>query len=356
MDHSVNPPIRNKKLTRVLCIDGGGIRGILPGQVLVALENKLRYKSGNPEAQIADYFDFVSGTSTGGILTCALVTPDPQNPTRPLYSASDAVKIYLEHGSEIFDVPTWHKIRTGDGIFEEKYPREPIESVLKKYFGDTLLSDLLRPCLISSYDVRRSKPHFFTQHKAQEMRESGNMGYDFYVRDVARATSAAPTFFEAANIRSMSDVEYPLVDGGVFANNPTLCAYSSVRQIDFEAEKKFPAAAEMLVFSLGTGASQKSYDFESVEKWGTVQWIRPIITIMMDGVAKTVHYQLMQIFDAVGKPDQYVRIDPIIGDAKYDMDNAEEENLNHLREAGIETAEKYDWELEQLAEKLIANE
>jgi patatin-like phospholipase/acyl hydrolase len=65
-----------QKMTRILSIDGGGIRGIIPGQILVILEEKLKAKTGNENARIADYFDLIAGTSTGGILTCAYLTPD----------------------------------------------------------------------------------------------------------------------------------------------------------------------------------------------------------------------------------------------------------------------------------------
>ncbi|MGF1534671.1 MAG: patatin-like phospholipase family protein [Bernardetiaceae bacterium] len=347
------PTQKNTRLTRILSLDGGGIRGILPGQVLVSLEKKLQQKSGDPTVRVADYFDFFAGTSTGGILTCALLAPDTQSPPRSRYSAADAVDIYLEHGSEIFSIPFWHKVRTGKGVFEEKFPHEALERTLHKYFGDLRLSELLRPCLISAYDVQRGKPHFFNQYKAVESVRQGNLGYDFYVRDVARATSAAPTYFEVSLVRSLSGVDYPLIDGGVFANNPTLCAYSSARQISFGSRKQLPAAAEMLILSIGTGATNKSYAFDSVKKWGMVEWIRPVIDVMMDGVAKTVDYQLRQIYDAVERPQQYLRIDPTLGDATPDMDNATPRNLNALRSAGIETAEKYDWELEQFADRLI---
>ncbi|MCB0397703.1 MAG: patatin-like phospholipase family protein, partial [Flavobacteriales bacterium] len=69
-------------MIRILSIDGGGIRGILPGQILVALEKKLQIKSKNEKARIADYFDLIAGTSTGGILTCALLAPDTIDPSR----------------------------------------------------------------------------------------------------------------------------------------------------------------------------------------------------------------------------------------------------------------------------------
>lgn len=344
----------NRKLTRILCIDGGGIKGILPGKVLVALEQKLRYKT-NQDVKVAEYFDFVAGTSTGGILTCALLTPDQRNPKRPEYSAEEAVDLYLKNGGKIFDIPTFHKVRTGDGLFDEKYPEAPIEAILEEYFRDTKLSELIRPCLISSYDMKRGQPHFFTQHDAIKSVQAGNRGKDYYVRDVSRATSAAPTYFEAADIQSLSDVSYPLIDGGIFANNPTLCAYAEARKLSFGVDKMKPSAKEMLIFSIGTGGTDKSYEFKDVKNWGVIQWIKPLINVMMDGVAKTVDYQLKAIFDAVDAPKQYIRINPILGDANSDMDDAAEKNLKALAAAGTETAELNDKVLDQLADMLIEN-
>ena len=71
------------KYTRILSLDGGGIRGIIAAQVVVSIESKLQQKSGNPDARIADYFDLIAGTSAGGVLTCIYLCPDAQNPSRP---------------------------------------------------------------------------------------------------------------------------------------------------------------------------------------------------------------------------------------------------------------------------------
>ncbi len=68
-----------QKLTRILSIDGGGIRGIIPGQILVILEEKLKKATANENARIADYFDLIAGTSTGGILACAYLCPDQKD-------------------------------------------------------------------------------------------------------------------------------------------------------------------------------------------------------------------------------------------------------------------------------------
>ena len=86
----------NKKLTRILSIDGGGIRGILPGQVLVSLEEKLKKLDKNKDAKIADYFDLIAGTSTGGILSCMYLTPTDEKNKRPKFSAKKAVELYLD--------------------------------------------------------------------------------------------------------------------------------------------------------------------------------------------------------------------------------------------------------------------
>src|SRR5207249_9528820 len=90
-------------MMRILSIDGGGIRGIIPGQVLVALEAKIQEVTGDPNKRIADVFDMIAGTSTGGILTCLYLCPG-QNGNRPRFSATDAVNLYLQNGDDIFDV------------------------------------------------------------------------------------------------------------------------------------------------------------------------------------------------------------------------------------------------------------
>src|SRR5512136_361904 len=111
---------------RILSIDGGGIRGIIPGQILALLEDKLQKRTGNPEARIADFFDFIAGTSTGGILTCIYLCPDPQNPARPRFTAQEAVEFYLQRGKKIFSRTLWQKIRSLWGIIDEKYSAEPL--------------------------------------------------------------------------------------------------------------------------------------------------------------------------------------------------------------------------------------
>ncbi len=334
---------KTKKLKRILSIDGGGIRGIIPGQILVVLEEKLKQASGNENARIADYFDLVAGTSTGGILTCAYLCPDQQDPGRPKYTAPEVVDLYLERGDEIFNIPFRHKLRTAGGILDEKYPTDELEDALNDYFGETKLSELLKPCLISSYDIKRRQGHFFTQHDALQ-----NEGWDFLVKDVARATSAAPTYFECSKVKSLTKINYPLIDGGVFVNNPTLCAYAEVHT-EYSC-----TAVEMAILSLGTGYEKKAYDYNQAKDWGMIGWIKPLISIMMSGVSEVVDYQLRQIYSAVKAPAQYLRINtefPI--NVSSDMDDASQDNLNALKELGTETAQKFDKKLDDFVKLLI---
>lgn len=334
---------QEKKLTRVLSIDGGGIRGIIPGQVLVSFEKKLQDRSGNSKARIADYFDIIAGTSTGGILTCAYLKPDSLDASRPHFNAQEVVDLYLERGDEIFNIPVKHKIKSMGGLNDEKYPIEQFEDALNDYFGETKLSELLKPCLITSYDIKRRQGHFFTSHDAKV-----DPGWDYLVREVARATSAAPTYFECAKVKSLTNITYPLIDGGVFVNNPALCAYA-------EVHKKFNATAkEMVILSLGTGFSKKEYDYNSAKNWGLASWVQPLIDIMMSGVADVVDYQLQQIYHAVGAPEQYLRINQVLpSDINSDMDDASRVNLLALKELGTEIAQTRSDELDRFIDYLI---
>lgn len=332
-----------QKLTRILSIDGGGIRGIIPGQILVTLEEKLKKATANENARIADYFDLIAGTSTGGILACAYLCPDQKDPLRPKFTAEEVVNLYLERGDEIFNVPLKHKIITAGGTIDEKYPSEELEDALNDYFGETKLSQLLKPCLISSYDIKRRQGHFFTQHDAIKKE-----GWDYFVKDVARATSAAPTYFECSKVKSLTNINYPLIDGGVFVNNPALCAYAEVHN-EYEV-----TARDMAILSLGTGYEKQAYNYNQAKDWGMLGWIKPLISIMMSGVSEVVDYQLRQIYSAVKAPGQYLRINtefPI--NVNSDMDDASQGNLNALKELGTETAQIFDNQLDEFVKLLV---
>lgn len=338
------------KKIKILSIDGGGIRGILPGVILDRLESKLQEKSGKADMRLADVFDFMAGTSTGGILTLAYLAPGNKN--RPKLSAADAVNIYLEKGDVIFSTGLWQRIRSGAGLTDEKYHAAELEKALDETFGSTMLSELLKPCLISAYDIGNGKPHFFKQHKSE------NAIYNFRVKDVARATSAAPTYFEAANAKNELDTVFALVDGGVYANNPALAAYSEVRTMDYYGNGDLPTASDMLIVSLGTGSTSNKYNYAEARNWGAIKWIRPVIEIMMSGNSRTVHYYLNQIYNSLDDESDkkdYYRLEPELLKADTEMDNASQENMKKLKDDALNylCVDKNDRQLDEIAAKLL---
>lgn len=334
-------------MKKILAIDGGGIRGIVPGQVLIALEQKLQAKSGNPDARLADFFDFFAGTSTGGILSSLYLCPAADNPGKARFSAQQAVNLYVENGGKIFSASTWKRLESGNGILDEKYDAAELEKALRSYLGDLRLSQLRRPCIVPAYDIQNRRAHFFAQHNPALQ----GPGYDFLVRDVCRATSAAPTYFETALVKSLTNEAYALVDGGVFANNPALSAYSEVRNAQGN-----PTAQDMFIVSLGTGGKNEPYPYEAAKDWGAAGWVRPLIDIMMDGASETTDYHLSRVFSASGRSDQYVRVQPAdLGAASPAIDNASPANIQALVQLGAETARKFDVQLERIATTLLAD-
>ncbi|GAD00803.1 patatin-like phospholipase family protein [Agarivorans albus] len=331
---------------RILSIDGGGIRGILPGQILVSLEEKLKIKSGDPTVRIGDYFDLVAGTSTGAILSAAYVCPSDDGSQRPKFSAQEAVNFYLEDGDEIFDVGFWRSIGTVGGVRDEKYSADELERVLKSAFGDIKLSELLKPTCLVSYDVKRRIPIIFKQHTAIDKKR------DFKVRDLLRGSTAAPTYFEAARIYSLPPLKqkYVLIDGGMVANDPTLSAYSEA--IKFE---DVSGIKDMIIVSIGTGKQLKGYTYSEIKDWGPLGWAKPSIDIALEGGPQMTEYYLNQIASTVDN-SKYYRIQPNLYDADSALDNATPENLENLRDAGIRNAEAYDEKLEEIAEMLINRE
>ncbi len=343
------------KKIRILSLDGGGIRGILSGTILTYLEEQIKKKTGNEDSSIGEYFDLIAGTSTGGILGLVYICPDDNG--NYMFSAREALDIYLEKGDEIFDVDFSKKIESLGGIRDEKYTATELERTLTAYFGDKKLSDVLKPCLISSYDIHNRKAHFFTSIEAK------SQIYDYYLRDVARATSSAPTYFEPVRIKSLYGTPKTLVDGGVFANNPSLCAYAEARTTEFTkalntSEKpNFPGAKDMLMISIGTGEILEPYTYKNYKNAGVIKWIKPLIDIMMSGNSETVDYQLRQIYKTLSSNDcnDYYRIQPRLIDANNAMEDGRQNNLKALHEDGLASVEHYKEALDEIVDKLIDN-
>src|ERR1700730_17097639 len=142
---------------KVLAVDGGGIRGIIPALVLAAIEDQTK-------RPICELFDLVAGTSTGGILALGLTKPGADGKVEK--SAMDVVRLYENEGSTIFPTSFLQGLHIG-AIRGAKYDSTGIDSTLEKYFGEARLKDALTPILAPSYDIERQTPVFFKSMKAQ---------------------------------------------------------------------------------------------------------------------------------------------------------------------------------------------
>ena len=322
-------------MVKVLSIDGGGIRGVIPSVALQHIEEEAG-------KGIAEAFDLIVGTSTGGILAAGLSAP--KSGKTPRYSAKDMLELYTERGREIFERSFWRGVTSIGGATEEQYDHRPLEKLLKQYLGEATLTDCLVPIVVTSYDIERREPYFFKTTRAQKRKDRNH-----YLRDAARATSAAPTFFEPHVVRSLAknSTRRVLVDGGVFVNNPAMCAYVEACTLGANAE-------DIVVVSLGTGIATRKIQYEDAKGWGALGWVRPIISVMMDGEADAADYHLRQLLpdETHGEKQRYFRFDTELDLALDDMDAAGAGNIQNLKGEATQILEAQRDEFSRLVKLL----
>jgi len=333
------------KKVRILTIDGGGIRGIIPAVILNYIEEQLQEKTNNPNATLADYFDMIAGTSTGGILTTLYLLPADAGDTKnSRYFAKEAIELYKQYGRTIFTR------RKSTRLLRPAYISDGLKKILKEKIGDVKLSEVRKPCMITAYDISNRNTVFFTLPAAKRF-----LRRDYYMRDIARATSAAPTYFQPAEIHSLAGNAYHLIDGGIFANDPAMSAVVEARKTTFP-QCANPRFEDMYVVSIGTGKVVKRYEYERVKRWGLLQWIRPVIDMMMSSSAEVVNYQVQKLFEAIGCSSCYVRIEPDLGMASSNMDNVSDRNISNLVNAGLTFVRNNTGMLNGIVDELIKND
>jgi len=293
----------DSRAVKVLCIDGGGIRGLIPALVLAEIELRTGRRT-------ADMVDLIAGTSTGGLLACGLTRPGSDG--RPRFGAEELAGIYLEEGPRIFRRDTLKRVTSADGWLDERYDDDALNAALARYLEDARLSDALTEVLVTAYEIHDRFAFFFRSARART-----DPAYDFPMVHVARATAAAPSYFEPARVTDVAGARtYPLVDGGVYAVNPSMCAYADVLR-DGEIE---------LMLSLGTGERTRAYTYAEARNWGRLEWAKPVLDIVFDGVADTIEFQAGRLMG-----DRYVRLQSPLVDASDDFDDASRANLAALR-------------------------
>ena len=332
----------NGRITRILSIDGGGIRGIVPAVVLMHLEKTLQQLTHNSDARLVDFFDLFAGTSTGSMIIAGLLAPNENN--RPEYSAKEIVGLYFDNAETIFQDSLLQDIKSVAGLLNVKYSPEGIESVFQQHFPDTKLSELLKPTLIPVYDLTRGKNYFFRQQKAQV-----SARHNYYLKDVLRCATSAITYFPPMQISTVDNTRKRcFIDGGIFANNPALSAYAEFRYHNSELHAK-----DTMMFSLGTGKQGTHLNCESTQNWGALEWREPAGNLFANAVADANHYQLKAVYDS--RPN-YLRLDGFFNDAdKSSLDNTSRDYLDCLYCLGQQIAQDNKQAIKSFAQQLIAN-
>lgn len=364
--NSIIPEINMPFKFKILSIDGGGIRGIIPAIILAEIEKRTK-------KPICELFDLVAGTSTGGILALGLAKPDPKKPKEahdsakePHYSAKDLIDLYRQEGKYIFREPFIERWMDTDDLIRPKYPSEGRDKVLSNYFGDTPLKDALTEVFITSYDVELRAPVFFTSKQEKKVTDSlvfRKICNGFTMKQAAMATSAAPTYFQPYQIPTAHRTEkgfYSLIDGGVFANNPASLALMEAIIDSKKAAQEHPEKEELrledvLVVSLGTGSLTRRYPYEQAKNWGLLGWVQPLINITLDGSSEAVAVQLEQLLPrADKKPPQYYRFQQFLNSANDNIDDASEKNIKNLEVLANLIIEERTDDLDELCRQLLA--
>ena len=324
---------KNEKVFCIISVDGGGIRGVIPALYFQWIEEFLK-------DSMLNVGDFFAGTSVGGILASGI------NCSKR-YPASQLVELFEKKGDRIFPHSTGILSTLATPInyllnlaWHSQYNPQPLESLLSEYFKDDLLSVSAKPLIVTSIQTTNqgtaAQEFFFSSIEAKKPEKRGE---DYYLRDICRATSAATTYFPAANIVSRDNTPRRFVDAGLTINNPARLAYN-------QAKKYFPNR-KIFVFSFGTGRPKnlKSIPADS----GEARSASPLISNMMDINSEQTHYGFSDT-NFLASGDGYVRVQCDL-DKDIDLDDVSPANLAYLKSI----AETKRAEIQLIAEFLQRN-
>lgn len=325
-----------KKTIKILAIDGGGIRGIIPLKILAYIEKQIN------KQPITHYFDIMSGTSAGGIIVLFLNIPDKGGYVR--YSAEDILGIYKQFGKSIFHRSSYQVVRTMNGWIGDKYSDETLKSLLGEFMGNMTILDSVKDIVIPAYDIGEEKNYFFRKIKAATCKNR-----NFYMRDVARATSAAPTYFKPAEICDVDAARsHIMVDGGISVNNPALSGL-------VYGFHQYNMNVDYMVVSIGTGTTQGAgksrleYSKMNIRNAGKLGWAKNIIPLLMDAVNEVTDYEMKEILPNAN----YYRLQVNIEPEHSDLDNASDENIKALEDYSDQYIRDNKELLDNIAKELV---
>lgn len=287
---------------RILSIDGGGLRGVVPLTIL----KKVEELTGKP---IWQSFDLIAGTSTGGLITSSLTMRDAHDPGQSKYSLDDILNIYLTRGREIFpprSTRIGEFLETIDDTLHPKFGEEGIDRVFRDVCGEARIADALTHMMVCAYDLTNNIPLFFKSRAAKQ-----NAAQNISIYDICRATSAGPTYLPAYECYYPKDDHDPkrlCIDGGVYVNNPSLAALSEFskyhHQYGYGNANEDINYRDVFVLSVGTGTYAGRITPEQAKHKGEIFWATRITDVMMRGVNKTTDYHMNEMME----PGNYLRL------------------------------------------------
>jgi patatin-like phospholipase/acyl hydrolase len=308
---------------RILTIDGGGVRGIIPAVVLGEIERR----TGRHPSEL---FDVIAGTSTGSLLAMSMVISGENG--RPKYQAASSADAYEAFAPKIFPRERWLQIR---GLVHEKYSAAGLEAALQEFLGEARFSQALAHCLVPTYDLLSEDIHVFDS--AQCTLDTGD---DILMRHVVRGATAAPTYFDPFVIGPpISDHKRVLVDGGLYANNPSMLALTLVA--------RHYADSDVLVVSLGTGRAPAEAVSEDGQDWGLARWAKPLLHIVSNGTNKVIDLELQHFLGS----ERYFRFQADLPE-ECDLDDASAARFQDLRRLGEDLVTKMSSHLDKVCSQL----
>jgi patatin-like phospholipase/acyl hydrolase len=278
------------KKFQILCIDGGGLRGLFPAGILARIEEVY-------DISVADAFDLVVGTSTGGIIALGL-----GKGLRP----REIEEFYLERGRQIFNGAE-NVLRGLSHMATSKYDSASLRAELRNCLGDTLIGESKKRLVLTSYDMENDDLRLIKTAHHPRLRND----YKLPMWQAALATSAAPTYFSAS-----SDIQNTrLVDGGVWANNPVMVGVTEALSL-LRLEPQ-----NIRILSIGTSWELKQRK-DSLDDAGKLGWSTEIVDVMFRGQSLAAIKQAQLLLDT---PDQQrvFRVDFPVPKDTFDLDKVD---------------------------------
>lgn len=305
---------------KILSIDGGGIKGLYSACVIAKLEEKSGKKSG-------ECFDMICGTSTGGLIAMGIASGK---------SAQSLAEMYMKNGKSIFSTSDVSMVRWfqrniihffTQTFWFGKYKNKNLKNVLEEQFKDLTMGELNNLVCIPSYNLVSGMPRMFKNpHKEGDF----FMDKDIKLVDVGLATSAAPTYFP---IHEHDDKLY--VDGGIWANNPSLCGLLETIKYFVGEDKEY---SHVEILSIASVSNSSGWTAKNRKRRSFIGWRSKLVELAMEGQAYFTHFFLDTAISSIAKNSIYKRIEsPKLSLAQMkviEMDRADINSLKTLKSLG----------------------